>query len=190
MNHFKKPRSVTFFAVSIIFFLLTACADNQRLVPLPDPTAFPPAALAATPASLPECLLNLSHKETAKVVFVTDGDTIVVDINGRQSRLRYIGIDTPEIHPTLEFLGQESSERNQELVAGKTLTLYRDQSETDRYGRLLRYVVAEGVFVNRVLVREGLADAKDYRPDTACSRELKEAKGQARRENLGIWQQP
>ncbi len=179
--------------LSVITFpllLFSACATNQSLVPLPDPTAVAPAAPAASQIFLPDCLLNLSHKETAEVVFVTDGDTIVVEIDGQQSRLRYIGIDTPEVHPTLEFLGPEATGRNQELVAGKTLTLFRDQSETDRYGRLLRYVVADGVFVNQVLVREGLADAKDYRPDTACSFELQAAEDQARLENLGIWQQP
>lgn len=190
MIHFMKPRPKIFIAVFFLLFMFSACANDQRLVPLPDPTAIRPAAPEAMPESLPDCLLNLSHKETAVVVFVTDGDTIVVEIDGRQSRLRYIGIDTPEVHPTLEFLGQEATGRNQELVAGKTLTLFRDQSETDRYGRLLRYVVADGVFVNQVLVREGLADAKDYRPDTACSFELQAAEDQARRENLGIWQQP
>lgn len=131
-----------------------------------------------------------SYVEFAVVRRVTDGDTIVVEIEGREYRLRYIGIDTPEVHPRQEYLGPEASVRNRELVEGKTLTLYRDQSDYDDYGRLLRYVVADGVFVNQILVREGLADAKDYRPDTACSQELKEAEDQARRENRGIWQQP
>ncbi|MHC1785108.1 MAG: thermonuclease family protein [Anaerolineaceae bacterium] len=106
-----------------------------------------------------------------------------------ENKLRYIGIDTPEVHPEVEFYGPQATEKNKDLVVGKTLTLFRDQSGTDDYGRLLRYVVADGVFVNLVLVREGYADAKDYRPDTACSRVLREAEVLARQENTGMWSQ-
>jgi micrococcal nuclease len=138
---------------------------------------------------LPDCLLNLSYKETAAVRHVTDGDTIVVEIDGDEYKLRYIGIDTPEVHPMIEYFGPQAAEKNRDLVAGKTLTLYRDQSETDDYGRLLRYVVADGVFINLLLVREGYADAKDYHPDTACSQVLRDAEESAREENLGMWNQ-
>ena len=72
-----------------------------------------------------------------------DGDTIEVDMNGSQYTVRYIGMDTPEtVHPTrgVEPYGHEASKRNRELVEGKTVYLEKDISETDRYGRLLRYV--------------------------------------------------
>ena len=38
--------------------------------------------------------------------------------------------------------------------------LEKDESDTDRFGRLLRFVYADGILVNAELVREGYAIAK------------------------------
>ena len=59
--------------------------------------------------------------------------------------MRYIGIDTPEMG---EAFGLEAWQANRELVEGKVVYLERDVSETDKYGRLLRYVYADDIFVN------------------------------------------
>ena len=86
---------------------------------------------------------------------VIDGDTIKVDIDRRLYDVRYIGVDTPETkHPTkgVQPYGPEASERNRQLVEGRTVQLERDVSETDRYGRLLRYVYVDKVMVNAVLI--------------------------------------
>ena len=108
--------------------------------------------------------LNLEG-ESKKVARVVDGDTI--EIEGGQT-VRYIGIDTPEtVHPqkTVECFGREASNRNKELVEGKFVQLEKNVSETDKYGRVLRYVYADGVFVNEPLVKEGFAHASSYSPD-------------------------
>ena len=79
----------------------------------------------------------------AKVIRVIDGDTIEVGIEGSLYKVRYIGIDTPEmVHPPepAEYFSKEASEKNRELVDGRTVLLEKDVSETDEYGRLLRYV--------------------------------------------------
>src|SRR3990167_1293984 len=81
-----------------------------------------------------------------KVVKVIDGDTIEIDGG---ARVRYIGIDTPEtVSPTsaIECYGKESSNKNRELVEGKTVRLEKDVSEIDKYGRLLRYVYVGDIF--------------------------------------------
>ena len=73
---------------------------------------------------------------------VIDGDTIGVKVSGSHWRVRYIGIDCPEtVHPTepVGWMGPEAVEANQSLVGGKTVYLEKDVSETDKYGRLLRY---------------------------------------------------
>ena len=105
----------------------------------------------------------------AKVTRVVDGDTIEVDIDGETHIVRYIGIDTPEtVHPTkgVEPGGPEASEANRRLVAGKTVYLEKDKSDTDRYGRLLRNVfLKDGTFVNAELVRQGHAEVSTYNPD-------------------------
>ena len=122
--------------------------------------------------------------ETAKVTRVIDGDTIVIQ---GDYRVRYIGIDTPEIHPTVEDYGIEAWEANRRLVEGKEVRLEIDVSETDRYGRLLRYVYVDDIFVNAELVRLGLAEARAYPPDTRYQDELGALESEARQEGRGMW---
>lgn len=125
-----------------------------------------------------------SPPETARVTQVIDGDTIIIEGG---YRVRYIGIDTPEIHPELEAYGTEALEANRELVEGKEVRLERDVSETDRYGRLLRYVYMDDVFVNAELVRQGLAEAKAYPPDVKYQEYLEGLEAEAREAGRGIW---
>jgi endonuclease YncB( thermonuclease family) len=70
-------------------------------------------------------------------------------------------------------------------VQGQTVTLVRDVSETDRYGRLLRYVYVNGVNVNEQLVAQGYAEAVEYEPDTAQTAAFRDLEAQARAANLG-----
>ncbi len=124
------------------------------------------------------------------VTRVIDGDTIEVDIAGTSYKVRYMGIDTPELDDKrAEFgaLAQEATRYNRQLVEGKTVRLEQDISETDQYGRLLRYVYIGDTFVNAELVREGLAWAKVYEPDTKHQNYLEELETEARRAGLGIW---
>jgi micrococcal nuclease len=127
----------------------------------------------------------------ATVVNVIDGDTIDVFIQGRVYRVRYIGIDTPEtVHPTrgVEPYGIEASNRNKELVAGKTVYLEKDVSEVDRYGRLLRYVWLEDEkMVNALLVAEGFAQVATYPPDVKYVERFLVLQSQAKAAGLGLW---
>jgi len=63
----------------------------------------------------------------------------------------------------------------------------KDISETDQYGRLLRYVWAEGIFVNEYLVREGFAHAVTFAPDVKYQELFLEAERKAREESKGFW---
>ena len=126
------------------------------------------------------------------VTRVIDGDTIEVNIGGTLFRVRYIGIDTPELddeRPEFYALAQEATLYNRQLVEGQDIRLEKDVSETDQYGRLLRYVYVGDVFVNAELVRLGLAWAKAYPPDTKYQDILDEAEGEARQAEIGIWQE-
>ena len=83
--------------------------------------------------------LSAQSVAIVRVVRVIDGDTIeVCCIQGKQERVRYIGIDTPETkHPMkeVEYYGEEAAEANRKLVEGKTVRLEFDVQERDRYGR-------------------------------------------------------
>lgn len=75
--------------------------------------------------------------DPAVVTNVVDGDTIDVDLNGTIQRVRFIGVDTPEVG---DCLADQATARTTALTLGKAVTLVKDTSEVDRFGRLLRYV--------------------------------------------------
>ena len=129
----------------------------------------------------------------ALVTRVIDGDTIEVDIAGTIYKVRYIGLDAPELddkRPEYCTLAQEATRYNRQLVEGETVRLEKDISETDKYGRLLRYVYIDDIFVNAELVRQGLAWAKAYEPDTKYQAYLEEMEAEAKQDNRGIWAAP
>jgi micrococcal nuclease len=80
-------------------------------------------------------------------------------------------------------------ERNKELVMGQTVRLVKDVSETDRYGRLLRYVFVDDRFINQLLVAEGYANASSYPPDVAYQEVFRSAEEMAREHGAGLWTQ-
>lgn len=118
------------------------------------------------------------------VVSVVDGDTLEVLVAGAEERLRLIGINSPE---SGECFATESSDRLEEIVSGESVTLVRDQSERDQYGRLLRYLYVGTEFVNETLVREGLAIARRYEPDTTMASILESAQEEAIAAAAGLW---
>ena len=123
----------------------------------------------------------------AKVVRVIDGDTI--EIEGG-IKVRYIGIDTPEtVDPRkpVQCFGKEASAKNEELVGGKEVKLEKDVSETDKYGRLLRYVWVGDLLVNEYLVKEGYAQVSTYPPDVKYQDRFLAAQKEARENNRGLW---
>ncbi|MDP1722311.1 MAG: thermonuclease family protein [Candidatus Gottesmanbacteria bacterium] len=125
--------------------------------------------------------------EIAVVGRVIDGDTIELT---DKRKVRYIGVDTPEsVDPrrTVQCFGKEAKEENARLVDGKTVRLERDISDTDKYGRLLRYVYVGEVFVNDYLVRQGAARIDTVPPDVAHREQFLEAEREARREGRGLW---
>ena len=130
---------------------------------------------------------------TARVVRPVDGDTVVVDIDGQEEPVRFIGIDTPESvaqDRPVECFGPEAKARTAELLPEGTLVrLERDVEARDRYDRLLAYVIRDedDVFVNRLLVEEGFAESIAYPPNTTRQSELDTAEAAARAERRGLW---
>ncbi len=119
-----------------------------------------------------------------KVDRVIDGDTIVLS-GGR--RLRYIGLDAPEVGDRPQHFGPEASAFNRRLLDGRKVHLEKDVSEEDRFGRLLRFVYADGILVNAELVREGYARAKAYPPDTRYTECFAALEQEAQDAGRGMW---
>lgn len=155
-------------------------------------TAAPlPTATSAYTALGASCIPD-NPPQTGKVVEVVDGDTIrvLLDENGLVYSVRYIGMDTPENTSQVEYFGAEAEAKNLELVYGKKATLIKDVSETDQYGRLLRYVIVDNLFINYELVAQGYANTASYPPDIACIPIFQEAEQKASASKLGLWGAP
>ncbi len=149
------------------------------------PTQNPPDPVTITPSiPAPSPLTTEGSRERGVVTKIIDGDTI--QINGTE-KIRYIGINSPEIE-THSCFAEQASERNSSLVLGKHILMEKDVSEVDKYDRKLRYIYLEdGTFVNKVLLEEGYAKTLQIKPDTKHAQEFKLIQEQARAANKGLW---
>lgn len=129
--------------------------------------------------------------EAATLVRVVDGDTLVVELDGQEERVRLLNIDTPEtVHPgrPVECMGPEATERMNELVSpGDQLILEFDQERTDRYDRLLAGVYADEVLLNEQMARDGFGAPVLYEPNDRFLERVEEAWAQAEAEGAGIF---
>ena len=124
------------------------------------------------------------------VVHVNDGDTIDVRIGDRIERVRYIGMDAPEIpHYGVggARAGEAASRLNQSLVGRRHVRLELDVERRDHYGRLLAYVWVGGTMVNLELVRFGYARVLTIPPNRRYARAFAAAEAAARAAGRGLW---
>jgi micrococcal nuclease len=118
---------------------------------------------------------------------VVDGDTIVVRGVGT---VRYIGIDTPELHhpaKPLQRLARRARDENRRLVLGQAVRIVRDREQRDRYGRLLGYVYVGDRMVNAALVRRGFARTLPIAPNTVHAALFASLERAARQARIGLW---
>ncbi len=123
-----------------------------------------------------------------------DGDTIVVDMNGTNETLRFIGVDTPETHDprkAVQCFGKTAAAFTKSTISkqGSRVRLEADPLNTnrDRYGRLLRYIyLPDGTLVNAEIIKQGYGFAYTGFPFTK-SDEFINYQTQARQANRGLW---
>lgn len=122
------------------------------------------------------------------VTRVVDGDTVVArDRSGGQAvRIRYLGIDAPEVAAGEPF-AREATAANREMVEGRRVWVSTDVKDTDEHGRRLGYVFADGRFVNRELVAAGYAEVMLVAPNVRYGDELVAAQAEARAAGRGMW---
>lgn len=132
---------------------------------------------------------SVSYGAYARIASVVDGDTLDVQLDSGQERLRLIGIDTPEVYGGVQCFGPEASAFTASLVPPGTLSrLEKDVSEQDRYQRLLRYAyLPDGRMLNEVLVAEGYATVATFPPDVRYQDRFLEAERRAREQAKGLW---
>jgi micrococcal nuclease len=132
-------------------------------------------------ACLPTEPTRTGEGSPARVASVVDGDTVEL-ADGR--RVRYIGIDTPEVD---QPYAADATALNRSLVEGQDVWLETDAQPTDQYGRLLAYVWAGDTFVNLELVRQGYATAYTVPPNVRHADAFVQAEREAREAGRGLW---
>ncbi|MFA6130165.1 MAG: thermonuclease family protein [Candidatus Omnitrophota bacterium] len=146
---------------------------------------------------------NNSDYNNILVTRVVDGDTLKLE-NGKY--LRLIGIDTPEMHESAKLhrdaqrskqsvweikkLGRQSYEFTRKLAQGKRVRLEFDKERYDKYKRILAYVyLADGRFLNALIVEEGYASLMTYPPNVKYADLFSSLYQQARKNKRGLWGQ-
>lgn len=176
MTFLKKyfwPLLIILLFVTILYFAKTYYQSHSLEYNKPTPT--PPPTITPTPI-----------KAKARVTRVIDGDTIQLS-TGEQ--VRYIGIDTPEENQSGKkgCFADEAKKTNIALVLNQEIELESDINDKDDYGRLLRYVYIEDIFVNEFLVRWGFARAETYFPEKRYRELFLEAQKEAKSQKRGLW---
>ena len=142
-----------------------------------------PTDLPAAPAPCRDPLL-------VDVVDVIDGDTIWVQTGDGSERVRFIGVDAPEMGGGAECYGAEATNEVRALLQGHRAWLTFDAECVDQYDRTLAYVHlapnADG-FLQRWLLRGGWVQTMEVRPNTAFAELFGADMAQARQEGQGMW---
>lgn len=166
--------------LSLLFFLFVSIWQDKLVIDKKESSVL--SEISEFKTQLPN---ELNESDEVKVERVVDGDTIVIEGN---KHVRYIGINTPEITKGKnECYGKLAFEQNKKLVEGKVVRLEKDVSETDKYGRLLRYVFIGETLINNELVKNGFARSSTYPPDIKYQDLFKSSEHFARENLLGLW---
>ena len=171
---------------------LLALAALLFLVP---PSITPSPAGGPSPTANPSLSRGEKAELSGTVVRTVDGDTVWVKLASGVEKVRYIGIDTPEVHhPTRgeEPGGRAATEINRGLVGDRPVRLEPDVQLRDRHGRLLAYVWvkrADGaeVMVNAEMVRLGYAQVLTVPPNVRHAEMFRKLAAEAREQRRGLW---
>lgn len=129
----------------------------------------------------------------AQVTRVIDGDTVVVRLaDGREERVRLIGVDTPELNHggTPEPLAVEATAFAQHYLLGRDVILELDLGHRDRFGRLLAHLWLDNTLFNLTLIEHGYAVLMTIPPNIRYVDHLLAAQERARAAQRGLWAPP
>ena len=188
-----NPKAMLYSLLALLLFTITAgVITKDDTGPIDQVLIYEEEPEIVEEESLPEEDL-VDTPTLYPVVRVIDGDTIVIDKDGMDETVRFIGIDTPEtVHPSkpVQCFGQEASRVTKEWLEGRSVSLEIDpvEGERDKYRRLLGYVYRDdGLFVNLEPIRQGYAYEYTYNLPYQYQAEFQNAELEARTEEAGLW---
>ncbi|MCP3926916.1 MAG: hypothetical protein GY714_30530 [Desulfobacterales bacterium] len=131
---------------------------------------------------------QITSAQSFKVKWVNDGDTIILT---NKKKIRYIGINTPEVdHGNIksEPFAHVAKKANVNMVMKSFINLKYDFEKKDRYGRILAYVfLKDGNFVNAELIKKGLAHCLTIKPNIKYKELFLRLQRTAMDKKIGIW---
>jgi len=143
--------------------------------------------------------------EKAVVKRISDGDTIIVNINGAKVKVRLIGIDTPEksgnskatrtskrsgkdVESIISNGKQAAAFLKSILHKGDTVVIEYDIDRLDKYGRTLAYVyLSDGRMLNDVIISSGYASPLTIPPNVKYKDLFLKSYQKARKDKIGLW---
>jgi hypothetical protein len=188
----SSPATLT----QVLVHSLTASETNQPASETPkvSPTLTPGATISPSvtpfPTILPlACLPAQASPEFGQVKWVLDGNTIMVDIQGHLTSVRYLGIESPNNLPDIQYMGPPAATQNAIMVQGQIVQLVPDAAQHNQTGQLFRYVLLYNTqtFVNFELLKLGLAQTAPNSSGLACNQTFTLIQGQARQAQVGLW---
>lgn len=188
----SAAKSVFFVILAILITPVVSLLTSSSTRQLPPTISNIPSIKSATSA---QETLGISTKPISpspeynfnRVTKIIDGDTFELETG---QKVRLIGINTPETkdpRKEIQCFGNQAEKETQKILIGKIIKLEKDISETDRYGRLLRYVYVDGLFINKYLVENGFAYSISYPPDIKYQKILSQSESLARKQGRGLW---
>lgn len=137
---------------------------------------------------------DLSTYNAYTVIRVVDGDTFMLNIDGVETKVRLIGIDTPESVATGKNAyknceeGKQASDFTKSLIEGKPVYIEYDVDPEDDYGRKLVYAYLEdGTMLNKLLLEKGYARTMTIQPNSKYANDFVEIQTIARNNKVGFW---
>ena len=174
MKQFHKP--LTAIILIFVFSFFTACSSSTLPFSKQEQTTTEKVKLYGA----------------YKVLRIVDGDTFVADIDGTQTKIRLIGVDTPEsVHPDSSRNsdeGKTASEYTKSLLENKNVYLEYDVSRNDKYGRTLAYVyLDENTMLQDLLLQNGYAQIMTIQPNSKYADKFYAEQQIARENAKGFW---
>ncbi len=128
---------------------------------------------------------------------VVDGDTVIVEVDGRETRVRISGVDTPEsvgdFKENPQYYGVEASNYTKKMINKKWVYLEYDEKKYDKYDRILAYIWTDVPnsefknFFNAQLISNGYAKWYNDKDNKKYARYFRELQSEAKRNKLGLW---
>jgi micrococcal nuclease len=183
----SKSRRRAVFMLALLIVIVLIWLDNHRHRTIKTAPADPVKTITRD--------IERYHTKTFAVVKIVDGDTLDIDIPDsryKTTRIRFWGVDTPEIGKAKSaamYFGPEAAEFTRKTALGKDVTIYLDSQKTrGKYGRLLAYIqLTNGSFLNETLLSEGFAYA-DLRFSHDFYYKYIQLQAAARSRKKGLWQ--